>query len=253
VYLIYVDEAGTSGFTEMDRYVLGAVVVRETEYHTLDRAVNDVKRKHFQVPDPDRVELHVKDLMNNKGPYRALPLEQRLDVFSDTCSVLASANCTLLASVIRKEKVWEGKRPTWDVMEWGHRLLFERACNLLEKVNQARALAGEHPEHGILLFDRVEPRFDAKRRARLVSHYQHGSHYVKNKYLIEEPLFVDGQYRNLSQLADHVAYVLRRKFRPDRRENRMDHLCDQEYARLLPKFDRSATGRVDGYGIKVFP
>ena len=45
-----------------------------------------------------------------------------------------------------------------------------------------------------------------------------GTKFEKNNYLIEDPLFVNSEYRHLSQLADCVAYCVKKRFRENEPE-----------------------------------
>ena len=62
-----------------------------------------------------------------------------------------------------------------------------------------------------------------------------GTKFEKNNYLIKDPLFVNSEYRHLSQLADCVAYCVKKRFRENESEESHE-LFKSYYDRLENKF-----------------
>ena len=62
-----------------------------------------------------------------------------------------------------------------------------------------------------------------------------GTKFEKNNYLIEDPLFVNSEYRHLSQLADCVTYFVKKGFRENEPEESHE-LFKSYYDRLENKF-----------------
>jgi len=59
----------------------------------------------------------------------------------------------------------------------------------------------EHPpQYGIMIMDSEGITKDQKLRKQLVAILRHGTPYSQLNYLIEDPLFTDSKWRNLSQL-----------------------------------------------------
>lgn len=253
VYLVYVDESGTPSYEDAENFVLAAVVVHESRYQAIDKIVDTLKVEHVPAVAPAELELHANEVVWRQKKFEHLNIAEAHELFSETCKVLASSDCWLLAVVIRKDRIYANKKAGFDPLEWAHRLLFERACKLLAKINTGNLAAGRTEEYGILLIDAVGAKHDEKLRKKLLHYYRGGSMFVANKYLIEEPIFVNSKYRNLSQLVDHVAFVVRRVHRTNPKPNAVDTLCKAEYDRLMPKFDKDSNGRVAGCGVKVFP
>lgn len=103
-------------------------------------------------------------------------------------------------------------------------------------------------DQGLILIDSVNRVFDNKRRVHIKQFMEWGTYYSKNKYLIEDPVFVSSQYRHMSQIADMVAYLIRRVQR-EKHRNSFDIYFDY----IKDKFDKDSKGRIEGSGIKVFP
>jgi hypothetical protein len=68
---------------------------------------------------------------------------------------------------------------------------------------------------------------------------------------LEDPLFTDSKWRNLSQIADCVAYCIRRHYRINK--NHFDNAYWEPYFKKIePVFD-APFGSYVGFGIKIFP
>jgi len=92
---------------------------------------------------------------------------------------------------------------------------------------------------------------DRKLRKQLLSILRRGTLYSQLQYLIEDPLFTDSKWRNLSQLADLVAYCIRKKYRINTTSFHTQK-WESYYAKMEPKLD-SPFGSHHGHGLKIFP
>ncbi len=170
--------------------------------------------------------------------------------------LIAQIDCTLVASVIHKSRCFS-RLSTDDIELWSHRLLFERVCKYLEKENAKKISANQTPEFGILLIDSIETKYDNLVRSKYKRFLRTGTHYIDNKYLIEDPLFVNSQYRNMSQIVDIVAHLVNRhtnlKTKSKAAWNDIDAVIERGFKIVYPRFDTGPTGKVLGSGIKHFP
>jgi len=73
----------------------------------------------------------------------------------------------------------------------------------------------------------------------------------KTKFLIEDIIFEKSHFRNFTQLADSVAYCIRRKYRDS--NSYIDVKMNDFYTEIEPKFDTDASGNYLGSGLKIFP
>jgi len=71
--------------------------------------------------------------------------------------------------------------------------------------------------------------------------------------LIEDPLFTDSKWRNLSQLVDCVAYAIRKHFRNPPKPSFHDKNWESYFKLIYDKLDADESGKIDGCGLKVFP
>jgi hypothetical protein len=257
LYLAYIDESGKA--SKRDRtpiYVQAAFVILDSEWQLVDNATNTLKAKWFPSLPPSDIELHAYEIVNQKGLYKSLGQTNSLQLLKEIYELITNINCTLLASVIHKGKLYKLKTED-EISLWSHRFLFERICKYIEKENENRINVNESPHHGILLLDSVNPRYDNTIRRKYHGFCHSGTYYQQNEYLIEDPLFVDSQYRNMSQLVDIVAYTVYRRTnittKPSSKWNDTDKAIENGYQTLIPRFDKDSKGRLLGCGIKHFP
>jgi hypothetical protein len=75
VHLIYCDESGNIGTNltdpEQPVFVLGALVVPEEDWRTVEKAIDEIVEHHFPAKDFPKVELHGAELNN---PRKSNPL-----------------------------------------------------------------------------------------------------------------------------------------------------------------------------------
>lgn len=251
MFLIYVDESGKPNFRDPESFVLSAFIINERDWQRIDNEVKRIKIEYFPALRDVDVELHASDIVHRKNVFKTLGGNTSYKLLEDIYSLISRIDCTIIAVMIRKNKL---RKRDLDLELWGFRLLFDRLCKFLEKKNRELISNGLSNEYGLLLIDSVEKSFDRKLRAKILSFLTTGTFYSTNKFLIEDPLFVVSQYRNISQLTDLVAYCIRRKHRNVPSSNSMtDKKFEKYYKKIYNKFDTDDSGRVEGCGIKIFP
>lgn len=227
--------------------MLAALIINEHEWNALDNEVKKVKMSYFPNMNDDDVELHADNLVTGKEIFASMPRENRGQLYKETLNMLSSKDATIVASVIRKAKL---TKPL-DIELWGYRLLFERICFVLEKKNKQLLTSGSASEYGLLLIDSVEKKFDRRTRSKLLCLMRGGTMYVQNAHLISDPVFVSSEYRNMSQLADLIAWTIRRYLRGT--AGWKDALAQELFPFIEPRLDRDDEGNWQGAGLKIFP
>ncbi|MGQ4873289.1 MAG: DUF3800 domain-containing protein [Promethearchaeia archaeon] len=259
MYLIYIDESGKPNLKDPEDFVLGALIINEKDWYKIDSQVINIKKHFFPNLSDREVELHAHEITNHNGPFELLNEDDLFDLLRTCYELIANIDCCLIAIIIKKKKIYpfiikKGKNyiNNW-ISHWGYKLLFERICYYLEKENRKKIIKGEHIDYGIMLIDSVNDVFDKILRDKMIKWLKEGSEYANNKYLIEDPLFISSEYRNLSQLTDLIAFIVRRKFR----DNSTDSIYQKNYLKYFKiierKFDKNKHGNIFGSGIKLFP
>lgn len=243
------DESGKPQWSHPEpEYVLTALMINERSWKGINEMMKGIKLKHFPDLDPNTVELHATDIFNHRKAFKNMPLRARLDVFEDVLSVISDSECCICATVMRKDAI---NKRSMDVQDFALDLIFERITYFLNESNGRSLKNGLPEEYGIVLMDSENIKEDNRARLKFRQLFERGTRYVRCDYLIEDPLFVNSEYRHLSQLVDCAAYCIRRHIRRTEDEREAEQFSEF-YSMIEPKMLRGY-GSVEGYGLKVFP
>lgn len=235
---------------EPEDYVVASIIANEADWYTIDNRVKRIKKKHFPFVPEQQVELHAKDMENNTGIFNGIPHEKILEIFDDVFDLVSQPDfpITIVAALIQKNRL---RKKTLDLEEWGHRLLLERLNKFVEKQNSISLENGNSAQFGIIIEDTEGEKKDEKLRNKMRTMLTRGTFYSNIEYLIEDPLFTNSKWRNLSQLTDCVAYCIRRNYKIP--QNPKKAAVWQNYFNIMtPKLDDNE-GTYLGYGLKIFP
>lgn len=251
MFIAYTDVSGRPERSDPENLVLASVVISERNYQYIDNGIKQIKLKYFpHLPDED-VELHAKDMMNHTGTFKTMSWDEIYNVLTDVFNFLAEPDTELviIAVLINKSKLYAGVDPEI----WSYRLLFERLNTYIGKRNTELIEAGLSNEYGIMIMDSEGVKKDHRLRNRLANMLRYGTQYSHLDYIIEDPLFTDSKWRNLSQLVDCIAYGIRKHYRTT---NNTQTIHTQRwktfYNKIETKFD-NPKGDYLNYGLKIFP
>ena len=244
MYLTYIDESGKPERTDSeDEFVLAALSINESEWKRIDRRMTDLKLKYFPDADPESVEFHTTDIISHKGSFKAMSVVTRMEIIEDLVRLVSETNCHISAVVVKKNEL---TNPELDVGMFTMKLLFDRLCSFHDHMNSAKLEDDE--EYGILMIDSVDEKYDNRLRIKIRELCKSETRRIKNRYLIEDPIFVDSKYRHLSQLVDCVAYCIRRKHRSKQGNPKAVETFERFYIMIEGKISRCKR-----CGIKIFP
>ena len=164
-------------------------------------------------------------------------------------TIISEIDCSISTILIRKDRI---KSKILEIDIFALELLFERLCYYHNVANGENRMEGRDEQYGILMIDSVNSKYDNKIRIKVRSLFENGTKYEKNRYLIEDPIFVDSSYRHLSQLVDCVAYCIRRNFRMAEADERERETFEVFFKMIEPKLLKNGF-RSEGYGLKIFP
>ncbi len=208
MYLIYVDESGKPCFKDpCPNFVLASIMVQELDWLAIDTSMKKIKARYFPDHRPEHVEFHLRDIVHRKGIYSGRPLNERREILAEIYDALSSFDLKVMAIAVDKRNVQKGNL---DIEKSCFGLLFGRLCRYLDQRNEAAVSRGNPPQHAILMVDAVQRKYDDRLRRKIRELLTNDRYYWKNRYIIEDPFFTRSSYRNISQLADAVAYCIRR-------------------------------------------
>lgn len=249
MFLAYLDASGRPSFDDAENFVLASLITNECNWQLIDNGVKKIKIDHFPNRPDSEVEFHVKDMANRHGLFSTLTWDQVYAILDDIFDFIGNADTplTIIGVLINKQKLWKGK----DAETWAYRLLLERINRYVERQNKNSTVQSPR-EYGMMITDSEGETKDQKLRKKLHQMLKEGTLYNKLDYLIEDPLFTDSKWRNMSQLADCVAYAIRKQYRSNNTSSIHTTNWSRYYSKIEPKFD-SPYGSFVGYGLKIFP
>jgi len=240
-FIVFVDESGDHGLESIDPaspvFVLVFCVARKSDYAaTIIPALTEFKFRHF---GHDQTILHERDIRKDQGDFRILRDARTKDAFlNELTEVINELPFTIIASVIRKDKL-AGRyvypaNPYEIALEFG----LERVHYFIQKTSGgAEAVPVIIERRGKREDNELELEF-----RRICD----GKNWDSSK-LAFEPRFVS-KLANVPglQVADLVA-------RPIGRYVLNPNQANRAWAVIRTKLDRSQGGKIEGWGLKVFP
>ncbi len=256
MFLTYIDESGKpSPNDEEKEYVLASLTIHESEYKKAEKLLDGVKKKFFPNMNPKDLEIHAMDILSGKKQFQGLDVSVRLALLEDVLSIVSELECTINCTVFRKELLKDWSED--DINYTSFKYLFERLCRTHDTLNsQLRNKNRDYPQYGLIFMDHIQETVDRRIKEKFRKMMGSGTEYVKNSYLIEDMIFVDSQYRALSQIVDCIAYCVRRYHRlrfhsgsNTRELETYEKLYSIVYARIRGVNNKSKKG----IGLKIYP
>lgn len=240
-YIVFVDESGDHGLATIDAsypvFVLAFCIVRKAVYaRELLPAVTEFKFHYF---GHDQVVLHERDINKDSGEFAILRDKNRKQTFIDELSgIIANLEMTVIASVIRKDRLNDRYRFPVNPYEMALGFGLERAQRFLARRGNRDHVTPVVIERRGLREDR-ELELEFRRICDGMN--------AAGAKMAFEPRFVS-KVANVPglQIADLVARPIGRHVLDPAQVNRA-------YDVIETKLDRSAGGKIDGWGLKVFP
>jgi hypothetical protein len=225
MYLLYVDESGTTHDPNQQYFVLAGFCVFERQGYWIANELDKIAAR-FDPADPANVELHGSPMFGGRGKWRSYPKEERHQAIEDALKVLLQSHPSnrLFASVIKKSLL-----SPKDPVEFA----FEQLSSRFDKYLMRLHRSGD-THRGIIIFDKST--YETTIQSLATDFRTIGYTWGVIRNFSEVPLFLDSKASRLIQLADLVAYVVFRYFEKG----------DQRFFPIIePRFD-SEGGIVHG-------
>jgi uncharacterized protein DUF3800 len=240
-YIIYADESGDHSLKSIDPqfpvFVLAFCVVRKSTY--IERIVPAFQRLKFEFWGHDGVVLHAHEIRKSVGDFHILlNANTRTNFLERLNGVIKAAEFTIIAAVIDKQRHAQRYIDPADPYEISLAFCMERAQRYLLNHGQ-----GDRTTHV-----QVECR-GRREDAKLELEFRRicdGQNMIGRMPNLDIR-FTDKKHNSTGlQLADLVAHPIGRHVVNPAQSNRA-------YDILEPKFRRGPAGRVQGFGLKIFP
>ncbi len=240
-YIVYVDESGDHGLVSIDPqypvFVLAFCIFEKSAY--TDTIVPAFQRLKFDFFGHDLVVLHSHDIRKAKKEFSILLNSQvRKRFMAALTTEITNAPFTLIASVIDKNKLKEQYAYPANPYDIAMVFCLERTYRFLQDL-------GQHENRTTICFECRGKKEDNELELAFLRVISGGNWFDGNMPFDIE--FANKQANSTGmQLADLVAYPIgRRTIRPND--------PNPAYDVVMKKFRQSGSGKIDGWGLKLFP
>jgi hypothetical protein len=205
MYLLYLDDSGSSLNPQETHFVLGGIACFERQVHWVNASLELLAQNVApNGTDPDRCEFHASVLRRGKeAPWKGVSKPDRIEISRRVLGVLAQANPGVAAFACAVHKA---SFPGQDPVE----LAFEELCSRFDLLLKRIYHQEKDPQRGLLIIDNTTRETSLRELA--VNFRRKGTRWRNLHNLTEVPLFMDSRASRLMQLADHVAYATFRRY-----------------------------------------
>ncbi|MCK0120106.1 DUF3800 domain-containing protein [Loktanella sp. F6476L] len=263
MYRLYLDEVGTDDLSHLEndnhRFLsLSGVIVELAHVEGfLNPAIRQLKHSVFEFDPDDVVHLHRSDIVKRKSVFGQLNDNKKRELFDGlVLNLVQNTEFRLITVVIDKLEMtrqhhWEQKHPYHYLME----IMVEKFVQFLERVDDI----------GDIMPEARQGKKDRKLQEVFSDAKQNGTRFLNGERGVERihsrirgsQLKFRTKKDNISglQLCDLVAHPSHMYIRSQKRHDvRLGAFAESILPVLIDvKYDRSAWGRVDGYGTKYCP
>jgi len=240
-YIVYVDESGDHSLSSIDPqypiFVLAFCIFNKQSYtHSLVQKFKQVKFEYF---GHDMVVLHENEIRKDKGAFRLLRPKEVKDEFVGRLSrIIEEEEFTVIAAVIRKDKLAERYLNAGNPYHLALAFCMERTYRYLEE-------HGATDKNTHIVVERRGKREDDTLELEF-RRICDGMNYF-GKHLPFEIVMAHKQSNSAGlQLADLTARPIGRYILNKQQGNRAFDI-------IKKKMRRDNWGKIEGYGLKIFP
>ncbi len=262
MYFAYVDESGNKDVNNKQNklYVLTAVIIHEKYWDWIHQQTKNLKQRIWDVVRqrgdsrdfPDDFELHMKEISRKEGYYKTIgdDNDKLRTIWRELYSFISKLFIKIISIIVHKDHFTD--QNFVGVGRWAFKLLIERLN---------RYIMDNHPEkeqHIMIVMDRVDQKFDEQKRIEIENfiHYGTGQGWKEiPEQVIETPFIVDSKIHSGVQLADIVAYLVRRyamKYLNLSPGAFFNNFCDNLMSLIESKFYRH-NKLLKGHGVMILP
>ena len=201
MYLLYVDESGSTKDVKQQFFVLAGFCIFERQGFWISRELDKIAAQ-FNPADPTIVELHGSPMLMGRGMWRHIPKDDRKQAIEDALKVFERSHPSnrIFASVVKKTAA-----SPRDPVEFAFEQLSSRFDQYLMRLHK-----GGDTHRGIVIFDKSTYETTIQSLATDFRTIGHRWGVIRN--LAEVPLFLDSKASWLIQLADLIAYAIFRHY-----------------------------------------
>lgn len=241
-YIIYVDESGDANLENPNPsyplFVLAFCIFQKSTYSAfVSPSIQNLKFKHF---GHDAVVLHEREIRQQVQPFVFLKSKDKRHIFmNDLNDLVASSEMVVIAASIHKMALKERYRYPENPYHLALKFCMERLAKFL--ANRGQSDRATH-----IIFEKRGKDEDNELELEFLR-IKDGANYSSAKMDGMKIIFADKKANSGGlQLADLIARPIGIKHLRPAQPNRAFDIIEQ-------KFDRTARGHFEGFGLKTFP
>lgn len=200
MHLLYLDDSGSVRNAADRHIILAGIEVFERLPHWLSRAIDEIAQPYWP-DDYQNVEFRGVNIFAGRKQWRLIPREERKVVYKRVLALIAAYHqCRLFGAAIHKASVSPN-----DAIE----VAFEQMANRFDRFLGRLHRDGD-TQRGVIILDKGSYETSLQSLAREFRTVGHSWGRLRN--LAEVPMFIDSRASRMVQLADIIAYALRRLY-----------------------------------------
>lgn len=199
MFLLYTDESGALTDPNQPFFILSGVAVFDRKTHWVEKDLISISER-FKPNDPFSIEFHGSPMRSGKDDWRSIDVQSRITAAKDVLSLCVTHKLKIFAAVIDKSRM-SGS----DILESSFEQVSSRFDMFLTRCYRKGDI-----QRGIMILDKSSTEIQIQNLSRTFKH--NGYTWGKLKNFSEVPLFIDSKASKLMQLADLVAFALKRHF-----------------------------------------
>jgi hypothetical protein len=255
--ICYCDESGTG---DEPIAVMVGIIVDAQRMHVTKSDWRDLLESLSRIVGRPIDEIHTRDFYAGNEKWRALSGQQRADIITATFDWLSARKHDVVYVGVEKAKFYQSQK-AGQLPEGANTLWRFMGLHLLLSVQKAHQALEKTKGHTMFVFDNEERermRFTdliANPPAWTDSYYGKGKKQARLDQVVDVPYFGDSTEVHLLQVADFIAYFLRRhtEISAGYSKEKYDHEADKiagwlrtlKGCSLAPRFVYPATGRCE--------
>jgi hypothetical protein len=222
MHLLYLDHSGEVTDPDQFHIVMAGIACFERQTHWISAELEKIAAR-FNPAEPAAIELHANPMITGNHGWKAYPQADRRLAVLDALRVAAQSHKSNVLFGICKDK--RAARSLDFVSE-----CFEEICNRFDRY-LGRLHKGGDTQRGIIIFDKAS--YETKVQGLATNFRTIGHSWGVIRNLSEVPLFLDSRASRLIQLADIIAWAIRRKHEKGESEffDIIEHRFDSDGAR----------------------
>lgn len=260
--IVYYDESGDDGFPDYSSplFILSAVYMKDSDWKdNYSNLVQFRKYLHSKYFLPIKFEIHAKNLLLDKNPYREINnfAGRRIEFFTEYIEFISNLKIQIINIVIIKDHITS---KDYNILDKAVTFSVQRIENDILKSSNSM-------ENYVIISDpgRVKQMRSTTRKIQRVN-------YIPSKYslkpyrseislLIEDPLEKDSRDSHFIQIADSISYIINlyttgivlKKDFPNRLKNILTEKVLFSWMNSLTKILNLHASAFDTYGIVFQP